>query len=106
LIGVHSVMRRDLLDRLLTFNRFQRYSRLHFGAKTSPLLRPRIHSCSVPRPRFYTLFTGPIFGEHLTDLFDQSNDEWHVCKSIYSICTVFEREATCQAGIRVTLHWP
>src|SRR5437879_682720 len=56
----------DCLDRLLSLDRFQRDPGLHLCTEAPSLLRPRLPSCSVARPRFYTLFTGPIFGEHLT----------------------------------------
>jgi hypothetical protein len=49
---------------LLPFDRFQRDPALHLGAKTPP--PPRLHRCSLPRPRSYTLLRGPNFGEELT----------------------------------------
>src|SRR5438046_2127459 len=61
---MHSVMRSDFLNRFLSLDRFQRDSRLHVCAETPPL--PRFHSAPFRGSRFYTLFTGPNFGEQLT----------------------------------------
>src|SRR2546422_354950 len=60
---MHSVMRSDFLNRFLSLDRFQRDSRLHVCAETPPL--PRFHSAPFRGSRFYTLFTGPNFGEQL-----------------------------------------
>src|SRR5947208_16850098 len=61
---MHSVMRSDFLNRFLSLDRFQRDSRLHVCAEAPPL--PRFHSAPFRGSRFYTLFTGPNFGEQLT----------------------------------------
>src|SRR2546425_7443126 len=63
---MHSVMRSDFLNRFLSLDRFQRDSRLHVCAETPPL--PRFHSAPFRGSRFYTLFTGPNFGEQLKKL--------------------------------------
>src|SRR2546425_11309411 len=60
---MHSVMRSDFLNRFLSLDRFQRDSRLHVCAEAPPL--PRFHSAPFRGSRFYTLFTGPNFGEQL-----------------------------------------
>ena len=56
-------MRGDFLNRFLSLDRFQRDSRLHVCAEAPPL--PRFHSAPFRGSRFYTLFTGPNFGEQL-----------------------------------------
>src|SRR5438128_5060905 len=66
---MHSVMRSDFLNRFLSLDRFQRDSRLHVCAETPPL--PRFHSAPFRGSRFYTLFTGPNFGEQLRTRCDE-----------------------------------
>jgi hypothetical protein len=62
---MHPVIRSDCVNCLLFLDRLQRNSSFRFRAEAPPL--PRFHSAPFPRPRFYTLLTGPNFGEHLRD---------------------------------------
>src|SRR3989442_6118866 len=71
---MHSVVRCDFLNAFLTLDRFHRDSCLHFRAEASSL--PRFHSYSVRGSRFYTLFTGPNFGEQLMSLAAKNNQDW------------------------------
>src|SRR2546425_13056863 len=60
---MHAVVGCNFLNGFLTLDRLQRDSCFHFRAETPSL--PRFHSYSVRGSRFYTLFTGPNFGEQL-----------------------------------------
>jgi hypothetical protein len=65
LAGMHSVMGSDFLNDFLSPDRLQRDSCFHFRAE----LRRRLDfiPAPFPSPRFYTLLTGPNFGEHFIE---------------------------------------
>src|SRR5450755_2344606 len=62
LIGMHLMPRRDLLDRLVAPQRFQRHTRLELARKPSP----RRHLVSLRYPREYTLSPCPICQDQLS----------------------------------------
>src|SRR5205814_5163862 len=62
-VGMNLVMRGDLLNRPLPFNRLQRNLRLPIVAV---LPARSLHSASSRRQRFYTLEACPNFGEHFS----------------------------------------
>ena len=59
---MHLVLGRDLLDRLVAPQRFQRHLRLEIRRKSSPIR----HAVFLRYPVEYTLAICPIFWDHLS----------------------------------------